>query len=638
MCGEILPMKHTWPETAALLAVAIVVLAAASSGTSATASVTGVTGLSPTALAATPDGGTLYVACAAAGQVAVFDTVAKQVSSSIPLPAPPSGLTLSRDGSRLYATCATASSPVCVIDTEQRRVIGIIKAGHTAMAPVISPDDLTLYVCNRFNNDVSVIDLASGCALRRIPVQREPVAAAITPDGKLLLVANHLHAGPANDLHATAVVTAIDTSTGSVAQHINLTLGAGLLKGLAISPDGRFAAVTHLRSMFWLSTTSVELGRINNNALTILDLSHPRVLGTLLLDQAARGAANPWAVAWTPDGKTIAVTHAGTHELSLIDAPVVANPLSFHSLTLGAYAGHLSKISAPPQHPVRVRQRLSLTGQGPRALAMAGSQLFVANYFTDDLSRIDLSADDPSVERWPLGREAKPSLVRRGEMYFNDARLCFQGWQSCASCHDTDGRTDAFNWDLLNDGKGNPKNTKSLVWAHRTGRAMALGVRANAEAAVRAGIHHILFTDQPEEVADAMDAFLKSLEPIASPHLVDGRLSPAARRGERLFMSASTGCAPCHPPGLSTDLEAYHVGTAEPYRGVWGEAGVDDAAAGFETPALVELWRTAPYLHNGSAATLREVFTKKNARDQHGKTSHLSDDELDDLVAYLLSL
>lgn len=58
----------------------------------------------------------------------------------------------------------------------------------------------------------------------------------------------------------------------------------------------------------------------------------------------------------------------------------------------------------------------------------------------------------------------------------------------------------------------------------------------------------------------------------------------------------------------------------------------------FDTPTLIELWRTAPYLHDGSAATLRDVLTTANPDDKHGKTSHLTADQLNDLIAYLLSL
>ena len=53
---------------------------------------------------------------------------------------------------------------------------------------------------------------------------------------------------------------------------------------------------------------------------------------------------------------------------------------------------------------------------------------------------------------------------------------------------------------------------------------------------------------------------------------------------------------------------------------------------------LVELWRTAPYLHHGRARDLRQVLSWYNASDRHGQTAHLQDEELDALVAYLKSL
>ena len=64
----------------------------------------------------------------------------------------------------------------------------------------------------------------------------------------------------------------------------------------------------------------------------------------------------------------------------------------------------------------------------------------------------------------------------------------------------------------------------------------------------------------------------------------------------------------------------------------------DRGATAFDTPTLVELWRTAPYLHDGSAATVREVLIDRNKQDAHGKTSHLKPAEISDLVEYLLSL
>ncbi len=595
--------------------------------------------LSPAALAVTPDGKTLFVGCAGANQVLLFDTSRTNVSYRLKMPNAPLGFALSRDGARLFVACAAPTSTICIVDLHRRRTIRRIPAGHTAVAPVLSPDEQTLYICNRFNNSIGVIDLAAGREAKRIAVPREPVAAAITPDGRYLVVANHLHSGQASILHVGAVVSMIDTRSLTVCGTIRLTLGAGLMNGIAVSPDGHFAAVTHLRSMYWLTTTEVELGRMNGSALSILDLDRRDLLGTVLLDRTGRGAANPWGVAWSADGKTIAVAHAGTHEISLVNAPEIADPASFMSLSIGAYTPTEKSLAPlPRQSPVRVRARVPLTGNGPRALALAGSQLYVANYFSDDLSRVDLSALVPVAETLPLQNPHTLSALRTGEMFFNDARLCRQQWQSCASCHDADGRCDALNWDLLNDGSGNPKNTRSLLWAHRTGPAMALGVRTNAATAVRAGLHHILFSDQSEPVAPALDAWLKSLRPLPSPYLVRGHLSATAKRGERLFRSERTGCVDCHPPPLFTDMKAHDVGTANQFHTLYFSPSADQPSDRFYSPTLAELWRTAPYLHDGSAATLREVLTSRNQENRHGHTSTLTAQETEDLTAYLMSL
>ncbi|MBM3837306.1 MAG: hypothetical protein FJ398_04960 [Verrucomicrobia bacterium] len=75
---------------------------------------------------------------------------------------------------------------------------------------------------------------------------------------------------------------------------------------------------------------------------------------------------------------------------------------SFFNLRIGAYANDGRNISRPPQHPVRVRKRVPLSGQGPRAVAVAGSRLYVANYFSDNLCRLDLAEREPKAESLPL--------------------------------------------------------------------------------------------------------------------------------------------------------------------------------------------------------------------------------------------
>ena len=84
------------------------------------------------------------------------------------LPAEPSGLVLSPDGTQLIVTCAAPRSTVLVLDAATGQTLASIPAGHTAMGPAVAPDGKRLYVCNRFNNDVSVIDLAAGAEVARV--------------------------------------------------------------------------------------------------------------------------------------------------------------------------------------------------------------------------------------------------------------------------------------------------------------------------------------------------------------------------------------------------------------------------------------------------------------------------------------
>ena len=630
--------------------------------------------LAPVALAAAPDGTRLFIACAAASQVGVFDVASGAVTKRITVPHSPSGLALSTDGARLYVTCAAPRSTVRVLDAGSGKTLATLPAGHTAMAPVLSPDGKTLFVCNCFNNDISVIDLATGKEQCRIPVQREPVAAAISRDGRFLLVANHLHTGPADAELVAAVVSVIDTAARKVIKELSLPDGGGVLNDLRVSPDGKYAVVSHILPRFRLPATQLDRGWMNSNAATLIDLARMEIINTVLLDNINRGAADPRGVAWSADSATLLITHAGTHEVSVIDFAALLAKLAKVPATLDASkpADPISASRVQADVPndlaflvgVRQRVKLPLTDLGPRAVVLLGRKAYVANYFSDSLSVIDLGSPQPKPRSIPLspnlvgtrstasvtspeengtrwnaslpadaGKPASPldrmSLTRKGEFYFNDAGICFQGWQSCATCHPGQARVDGLNWDLLNDGIGNPKNTKSLLLAHKTPPAMSMGVRDTAETAVRAGIQHILFTVQPEEVAVAIDKYLKSLQPVPSPLLVNGQFSDAARRGEKLFKDRQVGCAACHPAGLFTDLQTYDVGT----RGHF-----DKPTDRFDTPTLVEGWRTAPYLHDGSAATMRDVLTTSNPSDKHGKTSQLTPQQIDDLAAYLLSL
>jgi len=588
--------------------------------------------LSPLALVADNEGKILYLAEATAKQVVAFNIAAGKVTKVISLPEKPSGLALAPDGQSLYVTAGVANGGVHVVNLNTGKIEHTLPAKHTPTAPVLSPDGKTLYVCYRFFNSVAIYDLTSKksvAALTVIAVSREPVTAALTPDSRFLFVANHLPAGAADRDSTAAVVSILDADAKKIIKTIELPNGSTGLRDICIAPDGKYAYVTHLLARYQLPTTQLERGWMNTNALSIIDIPKKQLLNTVLLDDVDLGASNPWDVACTDDGKYICVTHAGTNEVSVIDRTKLHNKLA--SVAKGVKVSDVSL--SPSDVPndlsflVGLRRRLKLTGNGARGLAVIGTKVYVAEYFTDSLGIVDIDPESlPKARSIALGPRKRLTKVRKGEMLFNDASLCFQNWQSCASCHPGGGRVDALNWDLLNDGIGNPKNTKSLLLAHKTPPAMVTGVRPDAEAAVRAGIRHIQFAVRPEEDAAAIDEYLKSLKPVQSPYLVKGRLSKSAKRGQKVFNKAE--CASCHPSGLYTDLKKYDIGTGK---------GLDENKS-FDTPTLIEAWRTAPYLYDGRAETIKEVLTKHNAGDKHGNTSALTDEEINSLAAFLLSL
>lgn len=608
--------------------------------------------LSPISLVADAKGKTLYIADATARTVTVFDVNTNKVTNTIVLANNPGGLAIAPDGSRLYVASGSSNGTIEIVDLALRRVVKSIPVGHTPCAPVVSPDGKKLFVYNRFDNNISVIDLFRNLEISRIPMLREPIAAAITPDGKFLFVANHLPSGRViyeyvRDAQimmigsytaqrsygggkkvgyaATGVILVVDTATNRLRELIPLRDGATGLKGICISPDGRNAYITHILANYKVPTTKIEHGGINANALSIIDVPNMKFQNTVLLDDSTRGAANPWDVKCSPDGKFICITHAGTHEISVINHGALHKKLEAAKTAYGD-----SSIVEVPKDTAflsGLRKRLPLKGDGPRGMAIVGTKVYAAEYFSDSVGIIDYaSSDTANCQSVALGpTPEKISEARKGELLFNDARICFQGWQSCASCH-PEGRADGLNWDLMNDGAGNPKQTKSLLLSHKTPPSMITGIRADAETAVRAGIEHILFTKQPEETATAMDTYLKSMQPVPSPYMEKGKLSKDAKNGEKIFKKA--GCGKCHTPPLFTDLKKYDVGV-----------GIDpEKNRAFDTPTLIEVWRTAPFLYDGRAELMYEVFRSFGKDDMHGSVSKIKIKDLFDLAEYVISL
>jgi DNA-binding beta-propeller fold protein YncE len=574
---------------------------------------------SPTALALDGAGQYLYIAEHTAGQLQEFNTTTKTVTRTLSLTMPPTGVAISSSG-LLYVTAGGIYGKVYVINISLWLLQNTIDVGHTPMSPVLNGDESLLYVCNRFDGTVSKIGTASGVELTTIDVLREPVAAAITPSSDKLVVANHLPVGPANTGNIAASVSIIDTSTQAVT-NIQLPNGSTGMRDICVSPDGSYAYVTHVLGRYQVPTSQLERGWIMTNAFSVIDISSETLVNTVLVDDVEMGAANPWGIACTNDGSYLCITHSGSHELSVIDRPGLHNRLS--NLP---YAGGFSDDANDVPHDLGfmsgLRTRIQLAGNSPRGLDIFGNTVYIAEYFSDSLSIVDITTKE--VTQTLLGPQVPPEPCRLGQIYYYDAKETFQKWLSCNSCH-PDARSDALNWDLANDGYGSPRNAKSHLYSHMTPPTNITGCRPDAFTSVRAGFKFIEFAIRPEEAADAVDDFMMSLEPVPSPYLVNGQMSDAAKRGKTIFETTAQ-CSTCHSGQYYTDMQLYDVGT--------GRGSGED----LDTPTLSEVWRTGPYLQNGCATTMLEVLTTYNPSNQHGVTSGLTEQELNDLSEYVLSL
>lgn len=512
------------------------------------------------------------------------------------------------DGDRLYATSTYAAGYITCIDMGRNKVVYSKSVGMGACAIQISGDKKKLYVANRYKGTVCEVDASSGKVLREEAVLREPCAMALSVDGKYLFVNNFLPAQRADVDYVAADVSVIELRGFTKVKDIKLSNGSNAVRGIGVSPDGRYAFVSHNLGRFQVPTSQLQQGWMNTSALSIIDVRKLELVGSALLDEPDRGAPGAWDVVVGKD--VVAVAQSGTHDISVIDLKAFEDKIkAYPNPEDMAYDLYFMK---------GIRRRIPINGNGPRALAIKGDDVHAASFFSDIVSIIDTK--NGKVEAVALNPERSSSKEDVGERVFHDATYCYQNWQSCDGCHPGDARMDGMNWDLLNDGIGNPKNCKSLLYSHVTPPCMITGIRANAELAVRAGFIHIQFSNIQEDLAECVDEYLKGLQALPSPYLVDGRLSEKAQRGKEVYESLK--CDRCHNGTYYTNLGVYRIGEDIEFE------------AGWDTPTLREVWRTAPYLFDGRAATMKDVFKEH----KHGIYSPVSDKEIDELVEYVNSL
>ncbi|MBQ7110101.1 MAG: c-type cytochrome [Thermoguttaceae bacterium] len=594
----------------------------------------------PIEMIPTKDGSTLYVLNKDAREIAVVSVADAKVERSIPVPGDPNDMCLSADEKTVYLGLGDYQGKICALNLADGAVLGEGVVGHTPCGLCLSPDEKTMYACLRFEAKLAKISLPSFAVEATYPALHEPCDAVITPDGKTYFAANFLPNDPSDGANVAAEVTALDTATGET-KNIRLPNGSSSMHDVCISPDGKYVYTTAILARYQLPTTQVERGWMNTNGFSIIDAEKREFINTVLLDDVDSGASNPWPIATTADGAKVCVGLAGSHELCVVDwtktlEKLQSLPKDADEAKEKGLPSNATTADQVPQHLaflVGLKKRVKLNtrqlkAKAPRCLAVIGDKAYLGMYFTDNIVVVNMKARNMRPKEFvKLGPEPEMDAARRGELAWNDATLCFQTWQSCASCH-PDARSDALNWDLLNDGMGNPKNAKGMLHSILLPPAMWHGVRDKAETAIRTGFKFICFSNPPEETYTDIEEYIKSLKALPSPRLVDGKLSEKALRGKALFESERLNCAECHTGEYFTDQKMHDVGSRAEY----------DHKAEFDTPTLLEVWRTPPYMHDGRYVDLRDVFLDGMHGDVKGDVGSLTEEEVDDLTEYLLSL
>lgn len=552
------------------------------------------------------DKGEILITEKGRNRISIFSPDGKTLLRTIPVDESPTGILL--DADKAYVTTNAATGHLQIISLETGKQETAIATGSGACYPIFGPDKKHIYVCNQFQNTVSEVDPAIHQVIRSVKVLREPKSALFSKDGEYLFVTNFLPAQRADVDYVAACVSVIRMSDFTKVKDIQLANGSNALRGICMTPDGKYIYISHNLGRFTVPTSQLQQGWMNTSAFSIIDVAKQEFIGAVVVDEPERGAAGIWSIVCNDE--TLFITHSGTHEISVID----------HKAMLDKFLNYPNKsmLDYDLRFLYGLRKRIPLEGNGPRKMIMENGKLYIPTYFADILNIVD--AQTCEIATANLNPDREESAENKGERYFNDASHCFQNWQSCNGCHPGDARTDGMNWDLMNDGVGNSKNCKSLLFSHPTPPSMISGIRETAEWAVRAGFKFIQFFDITEEDAVCVDAYLKSLRPVPSPYLVDGELSDLAKEGRKFFEKLN--CTECHSGPYYTDLKMHRIGEDIEFEKGW------------DTPTLREVWRTAPYLFDGRAATMEEVFEIH----KHGIDKKVSKKEIKALTEYVNSL
>ena len=591
---------------------------------------------SPLELAISPDGARLYVLCQQSDEVRVLDARTYAVLGKVSVGRVPRGMALSRAGDRLFVTNSWDDT-VSAIDT---RALTVVATWHVAAEPSGVVEDFAgerIFVANRISSDVAVLDAKTGEEQQRLMAGRGASYLTLSADGKRAY-ATHVYPNPpevatsaANRTAPESEITVIDAQDAKVVERVPLHSIAGVFH-LAISADGRLGAVAEFHPKNLVPLAHLEHGGAFAYTLTVFgaDVGKPVEVP---LDELERYASQPFGVVIAPDKSRIYVTIAGSEYVLAIDAPRLLRFV--HDRPRPASGSYARDLSASANYVVA---RIPV-GHNPRGLALSsdGRRLFVANRLDDTISVIDTRSLRVSTTI-ALAGPATMSILRRGEQAFYTARYSFQGQIGCSSCH-IDSTFDGIQWNLEPNGFGiDIVDNKVLEDIKDNAPYKWNGANPNipTECGPRTEKYFWRSENYDDRTLTDLVMYVRSLP--ARPNRwrqPSGDFTPAQERGQAIFERAvdkfgkpipiGNRCSYCHSGPKGTSQKLFDVGTRK----------LTDSSGIFKAPQLTNIALTAPYLHDGSAATLEEIWTVFNPDDKHGRTNDLTKDELNDLIEYL---
>ncbi len=575
----------------------------------------------------------LYVIAQDTDELLVVDLETELTVTKIKVGKHPHTVILDQAGEKAYVSNEWSDN-VSVIDLGLLEVIDTIATGNGPAGITLDQNESHLYVVNAYGSDVSVIELKAKKEVRRLTAGNNPTGIAKSPDGKEILVTGRRANIAAYDETLITELTLVNTQTQRALKK-NVE-SAYLMENAAYAPEGDLAVVTLIRPKNQIPSVQVEGGWMMTHGIGVLEREGGNMI-QFLLDEPNAYYPDPFDIEITPDGKKAFVSSSGVNMISVISIDSIRTMLQQTDPRIReSYANNLDLSRK------FVLKRIK-TGDNPKGMVLSldGSKLYVAEQLSDKISVIDTETLEKTTSI-DLGGPVRISVARKGRRLFNNAGHTFQTQYSCYTCH-PDNHEDGLVYNMAGKQMGrNMTNTQSL---HEIGDTAPFKWNGKNQTVYKQdGIRFSTVLTRTEQFSyddlDAISAYIMRgiKQPPNLMYNPTGELTASQQRGKLLFerVQDNSGnpipengrCVTCHPAPLYTDLKLADVSTL---------ADTDDPTL-FDTPHLTNVYASAPYLHDGRARTLEEIWTIYGTDDKHGYVNDMSKTDLNDLVNYLKSL